>query len=210
MSTDMDTDEFITTTMRRVADAARPPAGAAYVPMPAPARRRILPVAVAAAAATVAAVTVAAVTWTGDSDSGSPTGLGSSDAATTTGCRLDYQPAPLPEWARAGFTPPDQAVPYVLGDRGDMAAILWDTHHPLEAPPAAGENNKILWVARVGAADGPLEIRATLEGSGRTVSRVVSPAPGPSGIDLPSPGCWSVDLTWGSHSDHLMLGYAAG
>lgn len=205
---DVDTDEFIAATMRRVADSARPPAGAPTTP--APRRGWIAPLAVAAAAAAVAAVAVAAVTWTGDSESGSPAGPASSDATTTIGCRLDYRPAPLPEWARTGFTPPDQAVPYVLGDRGDMVAILWDTHHPLKAPPTEGENNKILWVARVGAADGPLEIRATLEGTGETVTRVVSPAPGPSGIDLPSPGCWSLDLTWGGHRDHVMLGYAAG
>jgi len=207
MSTDMDTDEFIATTMRRVADSATRPAAFA----PARTRQRIAPFAVAAAAAAViAAATVAAVTLTDDSDPGSPAGPAPSGPSDVAQCRVDYDPAPLPEWARAGFTPPDQAVPYVLGDEGDIVAILWDTHHPLEAPPAEGENNKILWVARVGPGDGPLEIRATLEGTGQTATRSVSPAPGPSGIDLPSAGCWSVDLTWGSHHDHLMLGYAGG
>lgn len=210
MDTHTDTDEFIATAMRRVADSARPPAGAPLAPAPAPTPRWIAPLALAAAAAVVAAVTVAAVTGSDGSESGSPAGASSSGPTTSSGCLVDYQPAPLPEWARAGFTPPDQAVPYVLGDEGDMVAILWDTHHPLEAPPAAGENNKILWVARVGAGDGPLEIRATLEGTGQAVTRTVSPAPGPSGIDLPSAGCWSVELTWGSHRDHLMLGYAGG
>jgi len=203
----MDTDEFIATTMRRVAGSATPPSAGAS-PTPAPSRRWIAPLAVAAAAAVVAAVTVAAVTGPDGSGSGSPADAPSYGSPTSSGCRVDYQPAPLPEWARAGFTPPDQAVPYVLGDRGDMAAILWDTHHPLEAPPAADENNKILWVARVGADEGPLRIRATLAGTGQTVTRTVAPAPGPSGIDLPSAGCWSLDLAWGSHRDHLVLGYA--
>lgn len=207
----MDTDEFIATTMRRVADSATPPAGAPLAPAPVPTRRWIAPLAVAAAAAVAAAVTVAAATGPDRSESGGSPAEATTHASTGgTGCLVDYQPTPLPEWARAGFTPPDQAVPYVLGDEGDMVAILWDTHHPLEAPPAEGENNKILWVARVGPADGPLEIRATLESTGQTVTRTVSPAPGPSGIDLPSAGCWSVDLAWGSHRDHLMLGYAGG
>lgn len=197
----MDADEFITTTMKRVAESARPPAG---VPLTTRSTRRwIAPVAVAAAVGTVALVGVAAVLGThgsDDSQSGRP-------ATTSPGeCRVDYDAAPLPAWARAGFTPPDQPVPHVLGDAGDMVAILWDTHHPLEAPPAADENNKILWVARVGAADGPLEIRATL--GDRTVRRTVAPAPGPSGIDLPAAGCWSLDLRWGDHEDHLVLGYA--
>ena len=98
----------------------------------------------------------------------------------------------------------------MLGDGGDIAAILWATHHPLVSPPAAHRSNKILWVARVGATEGPLEIRATLVSTGETVTRTVEGAPGPSTIDLPSAGCWSLELTWGSHQDHLMLGYAAG
>lgn len=101
-------------------------------------------------------------------------------------------------------------MPYVLSDNGDMAAIVWAKRHPLAAPPVADKNNKILWVARVGAAQGPLEIRAVLEGMGQTVSRTVDPAPGPSIIDLPSPGCWSFYLTWGSHHDHLQLAYVSG
>src|SRR5687768_1745312 len=127
-----------------------------------------------------------------------PTSTASSTASHVPAgeCRTDYPALLLPPWARTGFSSPKPSVPYVLGDNGDMAAIVWATHHPLAAPPAAGKNNKILWVARVGAAEGPLQIRAVLEGTGQTVSRTVEPAPGPSIIDLPSPGCWSFDLTW--------------
>jgi hypothetical protein len=109
-----------------------------------------------------------------------------------------------------GFSDPEPAMPHVVGDRGDIAAILWAETDPLTAPPTEGRNNKVLWVARVGGGDGPLEISATLAGTGRTVTRVVEPAPGPSFVDLPAPGCWSLDLTWGSHHDHLVLGYAEG
>lgn len=91
-----------------------------------------------------------------------------------------------------------------------MAAIVWATKHPLAAPPVADKNNKILWVARVGAAEGPLQIQATLVETGQTVTRRVEPAPGPSIIDLPSPGCWSFDLAWGRHHDHMQLGYVSG
>ena len=101
-------------------------------------------------------------------------------------------------------------MPYVLGDGGDIAAIVWVSHHPLVVPPAAGKNNKILWVSRVGSVDGPLQIQAQLAGTGQKVTRTVDGGPGPSVIDLPSPGCWSFDLTWGNHHDHLQLGYASG
>ena len=91
-----------------------------------------------------------------------------------------------------------------------MAAIVWAAHHPLVAPPAPDKGNKSLWVARVGATEGPLRIRATLASTGQTVTRNLAAAPGPSTIDLPEAGCWSFDLTWGSHQDHLVLAYAPG
>lgn len=126
------------------------------------------------------------------------------------GCRTDYSPVPLPPWARAGFTPPDQPVPYVLSDRGDVVAIVWADHDPLVAPPVAGHNNKILWVPRVASPVGtPLQISATLTATGMTADRTVDNGLGPSTVDLPAPGCWSLDLTWGDHHDHLELAYAA-
>jgi hypothetical protein len=140
----------------------------------------------------------------------SATTSSTTSAAPAAGCRTSYPSKRLPRWATAGFSGPNPSVPYVLGDKGDMAAIVWVSHHPFAAPPVTGKNNKILWVARVGAVDGPLQIRATLEGTGQTVTRTVDPAPGPSIVDLPLPGCWSFDLTWGSHHDHLRLRYAPG
>lgn len=130
--------------------------------------------------------------------------------ASTVRCRTTYPPKVLPRWARAGFSGPNPTVPYVLSESRDKAAIVWVSHHPLAAPPVTGEQNKILWVARVGATAGPLQIQASLQGTGQTVTRIVDPAPGPSVVDLPSPGCWSFDLTWGSHHDRLQLGYASG
>lgn len=204
----MDTDEFIADTMRRVAASAVPPTREADPP--APTRRWFAPVGVAAAVAVVAlGVGVAAVVGAHRSGDDPPVASTPTSGPTVAGCRLDPAPKPLPTWARAGFTPPGQPMPFVLGDRGDIVAILWSTHHPLVAPPAATRNNKILWVAKVGAADGPLQIRATLASTGQTVTRTVTAAPGPSIIDLPAAGCWSLDLSWGSHRDHLVLGYAS-
>lgn len=202
----MDTDEFIAATMKRVAASAAPRQPATVAPT---ARRHwFAPLAVVTG---VVDVIVAAAGVISSQRSG-PEPIAPAPATTspsTTGCRVDYSPQPLPQWARAGFTPPTQPMPYVLGDHGDIAAILWDPHHPLVAPPAVDKSNKILWVARVGAAEGPLLIRATSANTGRTVTRTVGGAPGPSIIDLPSAGCWSFELSWGSHRDHLMLGYAA-
>lgn len=124
-------------------------------------------------------------------------------------CRRDYTPRLLPSWARTGFSSSAPTMPYVMGDRGDIVAILWAEHDPLVAPPATDRNNKILWVGRVGA-EGSLHITAHLPGSDRSVTRTVDGGPGPSIIDLPTPGCWSLDLTWGTQHDHLQLEYATG
>ena len=137
----------------------------------------------------------------------------SATASATAGpaCTADYTPRPLPTWASAGFNPPTTPMPYVLSDDGDIVAILWAAHDPLVSPPVADQNNKILWVPRVSSPAGaPLQIKATLAGTGQSVTRTVGGGPGPSTIDMPSPGCWSFDLTWGTHHDHLQLEYAAG
>lgn len=136
-----------------------------------------------------------------------PRSAGSSPATGAVSCRADYTPATLPPWARSGFTPPTQPMPYVMGDRGDIVAILWAEHDPLQTPPSPARNNKILWVSRVGGGD--LTIDATLESTGRSVTRSVPGGPGPSIINLPATGCWSLDLTWGTAHDHLQLEYVS-
>ena len=114
---------------------------------------------------------------------------------------------PLPTWARAGFSGDAVAI-HVFGERGDIVAVLFG--HPLRQPPAPDRNNKILWVSRVSQDPGdPLEIEAKLDGTGPTVRREVPGGPGPSIIDLPSAGCWRLDLTWSGHRDAVWLTYQA-
>src|SRR6478609_11066245 len=45
----------------------------------------------------------------------------------------------LPEWARSGFSDPSPRMPYVLGDSGDIVAILFA--QPLTSPPPRDHNN---------------------------------------------------------------------
>ena len=42
---------------------------------------------------------------------------------------------------------------------------------------------------------------------GRPVTRVVVGGPGPSGINLPAPGCWRLSLRWSGRADELDLRY---
>jgi hypothetical protein len=114
---------------------------------------------------------------------------------------------PLPGWARTGFSPPDQPVPYVPGAHGDILGVVFA--RPLQVPAAPGTNNKILWVSKEDST-GPLRIDARLAGSGLTATRELPDGPGPSTVDVPAPGCWSFELSWPGHHDRVSLAYQPG
>jgi hypothetical protein len=128
-------------------------------------------------------------------------------ASPVAACAADVPSRVLPQWARRGFTDAEPRMPYVLGDHGDIAAILFG--NPLAAPPRPDLNNKILWVSRVPVDHvSPLLIEARLDGSRTVVTRTVAGGPGPSIIDLPGSGCWHLTLRWSGHTDTLDLRYS--
>lgn len=111
----------------------------------------------------------------------------------------------LPTWARDGFSDPEPRVPHVLSKDGRMVAILFG---PLQAPSAPDRNNKVLWVTRPDSAGYPLDIAAVRAGSDGTVVHRHLEGPGPSIVDLPQPGCWTLALRWGEFRDTINLEYA--
>jgi hypothetical protein len=130
---------------------------------------------------------------------------GPAPGPTAGGCAAEVATGELPGWARAGFSA-DATVPHVVGDRGDLVAVLFG--HPLHQPPSEHRSNKILWVSRVPVVPGePLTIDARLGATGRSVSRQIPGGPGPSVVDLPEPGCWTLTLTWSGHQDVVHLRY---
>jgi len=138
---------------------------------------------------------------------------GSAGAASpgVRACGSPVQTGALPVWARAGFHPPTQRIPHVLGRSRAIVAILWA--NPLEAPPPVDHNNKILWVSRhpVNSITN-LQISAQrIRGGrllGKPVQRRVKGGPGPSIINLPSVGCWRLQLHWAGRKDSLDLRYS--
>lgn len=125
-------------------------------------------------------------------------------------CDAAVRNGPLPGWARTGFRPPGQTVRYVLGERHTIVGVVFG--YPLVAGERQdGKGNKILWVGRTddGEATTDLEITARLNGTSVEVTRSVSGGPGPSLIDLPEPGCWTLDLAWGAGHDRLAVPYSA-
>jgi hypothetical protein len=128
--------------------------------------------------------------------------------ASPMSCDNAIRFGPLPEWARTGFTPPDQDVRYVIGERGHLVGVVFG--YPLTAPPPTdGRNNKILWVSNAAKAGAKpdLEITARLNGTSVTAKETVPGGPGPSIIDMPQPGCWTFDATWSGVHDRLAVPY---
>jgi hypothetical protein len=108
----------------------------------------------------------------------------------------------LPEWARTGFSDPEPKMPHVLSQGGEIMAILFGD--PLTSPPLPDRANKVLWVPR----KTPLtytQLSITATNGDRTVKRKVDL--GPSYVDLPSPGCWNLTVSWAGHKDALKLAY---
>jgi hypothetical protein len=137
-------------------------------------------------------------------------GTAQAGAAASNGCAGQPPVSPLPLWARSGFSPPDQAMPHVMGEAGNIVAILWADRDALHSPSLPDRNNKILWVSRIPiTVPDPLVITATLAGGTRAVTVSVPGGPGPSIIDLPAPGCWTFHLSRSGHTDDLKLRYVA-
>jgi len=135
---------------------------------------------------------------------------GSSSSSASLSCDSAVRNGPLPAWARAGFDPPDQPVRFVIGEGRSIVGVVFG--YPLRAGERKdGGGNKILWVGRTvdNSAATDLEITAHLNGSALVVQRSVSGGPGPSLIDLPKPGCWTLDLSWGGGRDRMAVPYSA-
>ena len=138
---------------------------------------------------------------------GAPAGT----ASSMPPCHSVVHHGVLPSWARTGFSDPRPRLPHVLGRSGEIAALVFG--YPLRSPPAKDRGNKILWVSRRQVKPlSDLRIHAQrMDGRhrvGRPVTRVVVGGPGPSGIDLPAPGCWRLMLRWSGRTDELDLQYA--
>jgi hypothetical protein len=128
-------------------------------------------------------------------------GPGHSAAGPRGSACAPLQTGPIPVWARAGFTG-NGYPPFAYSRSGDLVAIVFGD--PLTAPSAGDHNNKILWVARAGGF-GNLVITGHLEGTDRTVTVDTGTSPGPSIVDMPAPGCWHLDLSWGDQRDSIDL-----
>ena len=108
----------------------------------------------------------------------------------------------LPTWARTGFSDARPKIPHVLGDRGQITAILF------EDMTSGDREKKVLWVAR-DPWTGTTDLTITARDGKDVVRRTVAGGPGPSGLELPHAGCWDLTLRWAGRQDRLRLAYGA-
>ncbi|WP_424531510.1 hypothetical protein ACOZ38_16105 [Sphaerisporangium viridialbum] len=100
---------------------------------------------------------------------------------------------------------------FVLGREGNALGYLFVD--PLRAGKATDPSNKILWYVRLPRDSQELRVAAHPRGAKRPVVRATFPdgsGPGeiyPSATDVPEPGCWTFELTWGAHHDTVDLLY---
>ena len=146
------------------------------------------------------------------SAAGSIAHAGRASATAVPACRARVHHDVLPVWMRGGFTGPKPRVPYALGSKGAIGAVIFGW--PLKSPPLSGRNNKILWVPRHTAKTiAPFWIRLQLmngdQAVGAPIRKIISTGPGPSIVDVPTAGCWRLTFSWSGRRDTLDLEYTA-
>jgi hypothetical protein len=131
------------------------------------------------------------------------------ESAAPGSCQTHVIDGVIPSWARAGFSSAAPSMHYELGAHGLIAALLWA--YPLLSPPPLTHNNKILWVSKVSDDGSPMRMTAqrvnATAAAGPVVHRQMVGGPGPSIINLPTAGCWRVELQWSGHHDTVELEY---
>lgn len=134
------------------------------------------------------------------------TGCGSTHTRSAVACNSSLPSRTLPVWARRGFDPATQPVPYVMGEHGRILGVVFGD--PLHSPAVGRQRNKILWVVRQPAdPSAGLRITGRRLGAGAVTFNTATGPPGPSIVDAPAPGCWELKLAWGRTTDVVRLRY---
>jgi hypothetical protein len=108
-----------------------------------------------------------------------------------------------PVWAQGGWSVAKGTpwpVPWAFGTHNDTLAYLFATQLVAGVSPRVdGSQNKVLWEAK----DSPSGANVLVEGRPLGQSQpVVTIAGGPSITDVPTAGCWTFRLSWGSNGQY--------
>ena len=116
----------------------------------------------------------------------------------------------VPPWLdAAGANNNPDSLAYVIASPPVAAGFLFG--NPLTAGSPTTRANKILWVVGFPRESTSLVVTGHPVGAGSPIIRDSFPAdssPGeiyPSIVDVPSPGCWHIDLSWAGHTASVEL-----
>ena len=91
-------------------------------------------------------------------------------------------------------------MPWAYGTHDDTLAYLFATQLVAGVSPRVdGSQNKVLWEAKDSPSGANVPVEARPLGK---AAPVVTISGGPSTTDLPTPGCWTFRLLWGSNGEH--------
>ena len=126
------------------------------------------------------------------------------ETARDLGCGTTSSSASLPAWASGSGLPAGPRV--VVGERG--LAVAAPFVQTLSSHPLTNRKNKVLILTKSVAQDGLLRIEASLDPARfSSVRHGNTDDSFPGYLDVPSPGCWRIDLSWSGGSDTMFLRY---
>jgi len=142
-----------------------------------------------------------------------PAGVASAPAVPTSCTGSATRTGSVHGWVDvAGGHNNPTGVPFTVDQTQTVAGFVFG--YPLRAGHPEDPANKILWVVRLPHGGSALTITGHPLGAATPLVKVVQPAdsgPGeiyPSIVDMPTAGCWVLDLAWASNHTSLALPYA--
>jgi hypothetical protein len=122
------------------------------------------------------------------------TGAGCGGTAVATG-------QGLPSWADAGG---GAGIPWAVGRPPEVVGVMFGTELVAKGERPDGSTNKILWLTRTPISSSQLTLRAQPADAATPVVTLRIAGAGyqqfPSIVDLPNPGCWRINISWGAGS----------
>ncbi len=120
--------------------------------------------------------------------------------AGCAGTAVDTGPG-LPSWADVG----GGSIPWAVGQPPGVVGVMFATELVAKGERPDGSANKVLWLTETPMASTLLTLRAQPDDAATPVVNLSFPgADGnrqfPSIVDLPTPGCWRINLSWGAGS----------
>jgi hypothetical protein len=105
----------------------------------------------------------------------------------------------LPAWADVG----GGGIPWAVGRPPEVVGVVFATELVAKGERPDGSANKILWLTRAPISPSQLTLRAQSADAATpvvnlSVPRVAGYQQFPSIVDLPTPGCWQIKVSWGA------------